>query len=89
MLHSPTPRYRSPSHSRIGIPRPYAYTRPTAVLSSPKSYSIGSVGEDASGSERYAAMDDASDENTNRQNMSVVSVQNGPYRSGGERYVEI
>jgi hypothetical protein len=89
MLHSPTPRYRRPSHSRIGTPRPYAYTKPTAVLSSPKSYSRGSVGDAAFGSERYAAIEDAREEKTKSEKMSVVRVQNGPYRSAGLRWLEM
>ena len=32
-------------------------------------------------------MEDAKEEKTKRENMTVVNVQNGPYRSGGERYV--
>lgn len=88
-LHSPTPRYLSPSHNSTGIPSPYVYTIPTATLSNPKSYSIGSVGDDAAGSERYAAIDDAREEKTKREKMRVVSVQKGPYRSAvGDRCVE-
>jgi hypothetical protein len=49
-----------------------------AILSKPKLYSRGSVGEDALGSERYAAMEDAREEKTKRLNMRVVRVQNGP-----------
>lgn len=77
-LHSPTPKYLNPNHSSIGTPSPYEYTIPTAELSNPKSYSIGSVGEDAAGSDRNAAIEDAREEKTKREKMSVVSVQNGP-----------
>jgi hypothetical protein len=50
---------------------PYAYTSPTAVLSSAKSYST--VCED-----RYETMEWAREDVTKRAKMRVVSVQNGP-----------
>ena len=77
-LHSPTPKYLKPSHNNTGKPSPYEYTSPAAILSNPKSYSMGSVGEDAAGSERYAAIEEARDEKTKREKMRVVSVQKGP-----------
>lgn len=78
-LHSPTPRYRSASQRRTGTPMPYEYTSAVAMESSPKSYSSTAAAE--SGCERYAEMEDASEEHTKSAKMSVVSVQKGPYRS--------
>jgi hypothetical protein len=50
---------------------PYAYTSPTAVLSSAKSYSTGFE-------DRYETMEWAREDVTKRVKMRVVSVQNGP-----------
>ena len=62
----------------MGTPSPYEYTRPTAVESKPKSYSSTAAPDDSSGFERYATIEDASEEHTKSAKMSVVSVQKGP-----------
>jgi hypothetical protein len=63
---------------------PYAYTNDTLMLSSPKSYSYVESGED-----KKDEMEDAKLEERYRVKIKVVSVQNGPYKSGdGFRCVE-
>ena len=59
------------TQSITDMPMPYAYTSPTAVLNSAKSYSTGLE-------DKYETMEWAREDVTKRVKMSVVSVQNGP-----------